>query len=41
VNNKNLRTRPDSLFSTIMRDVHFWIPLLVLLGGLLFLRELR
>jgi len=24
-----------------MRDIHFWIPLLVLLAGLLFLRELR
>jgi hypothetical protein len=41
VNNKNLRTRPESLFSTITRDVHFWIPLLVLLAGLLFLREFR
>jgi len=24
-----------------MRDIHFWIPLLGLLAGLLFLRELR
>jgi len=24
-----------------MRDIHFWIPLLVLLAGLLFLRKLR
>ena len=38
---KNLRLRPGSLFSTVMRDVHFWIPLIVLLAGLLFLRELR
>jgi hypothetical protein len=41
VNDKHLRTRPDALFSTIMRDIHFWIPLVVLLAGLLFLRELR
>ena len=41
MNDKNLRRRPTSLFSTIMRDIHFWIPLLVLLAGLLFLRELR
>ncbi|PYI84057.1 MAG: translocated intimin receptor Tir [Verrucomicrobia bacterium] len=41
MNDKHLRIRPDSLFSTIMRDIHFWIPLLVLLAGLLFLRELR
>jgi hypothetical protein len=41
VNDKHLRTRPGSLFSTIMRDIHFWIPLLVLLAGLLFLRQLR
>lgn len=34
-------TRPDALFRTIVRDVHFWIPLVVLLAGLLFLRELR
>jgi len=41
VNDKNLRIRPDSLFSTVMRDIHFWIPLLVLVAGLLFLRELH
>jgi len=35
--NKPIRT--DSLFSTIMRDIHFWIPLLVLFAGLLLLRE--
>jgi hypothetical protein len=41
VNDKKLRRRPDSLFSTIMHDIHFWIPLIVLLAGLLFLHELR
>jgi hypothetical protein len=35
--NKPIRT--NSLFHTIMRDIHFWIPLLVLLAGLLLLRE--
>jgi hypothetical protein len=41
MNDKNLRSRPGSLFGTVIRDLHFWIPLLVLLAGLLFLRELR
>ncbi|PYX57901.1 MAG: translocated intimin receptor Tir [Acidobacteria bacterium] len=41
MNDENLRTRPDSLFSTIMGDVHFWIPLIVLLAGLLLLHELH
>jgi hypothetical protein len=41
VTDENLTTRPDSLFRTIMRDIHFWIPLIVLLAGLLFLRGLR
>lgn len=36
---KNMRR--GSLFSTVLRDIHFWIPLIVLLAGLLFLRELR
>lgn len=38
---KNLKIRPDFLIRTIMRDIHFWIPLIVLLAGLLLLRELR
>ena len=38
---KNLRMRPNTLFRTIMGDIHFWIPLIVLLAGLLLLRELR
>lgn len=27
-----------SLFGTVLRDVQFWIPVVVLLGGLLVLR---
>jgi hypothetical protein len=27
--------------SVLLRDIHFWIPLLVLIAGLLFLHELR
>ena len=34
------RMRTDTLFSTIMGDVHFWIPLIVLLAGLLLLHML-
>jgi hypothetical protein len=29
------------MFSVIARDVHFWIPLIVLFGGLLLLDKLR
>jgi hypothetical protein len=29
---------PASRFSGILSDVHFWVPLLVLIGGLLLLR---
>jgi hypothetical protein len=29
------------LLSAIMRDVHFWIPLVVLMAGLILLHELR
>jgi len=41
MNDENSRTRPTSLFYTIARDIHFWIPLLVLIVGLLFLLQLR
>lgn len=41
MNDEDLRIRPDSLLRTIMRDIHFWIPLIVLLAGLLLLQELR
>jgi len=40
MNEKNMK-QPGSLFSTVMRDLHFWIPLIVLLAGLIFLREIR
>ena len=30
-----------NLFSAIATDLHFWIPLTVLLGGLLLLDKLR
>jgi hypothetical protein len=38
---KKLAVRPDTLFSTVMHDIHFWIPLIVLLAGLFLLRELH
>jgi len=38
---KNLRIRRDTLLGAIIRDIHFWIPLIVLLAGLLLLRELH
>lgn len=41
MDDNNLRTRTDSLFNTIMGDIHFWIPLIVLLAGLLLLPELH
>lgn len=37
----NDRTRLASMFSAIVKDVHFWIPLIVLVGGLLLLDKLR
>jgi len=33
--------RPRSRFVAIATDLHFWIPLSVLLGGLLLLDKLR
>ncbi|HET9407023.1 MAG TPA: hypothetical protein VFO39_07270 [Candidatus Sulfotelmatobacter sp.] len=41
MNGTNPRIRPGVLFRTIMRDIHFWIPLVVLLAGLLFLHQLH
>jgi len=40
---KGQHTRPeaDTLLRLIATDIHFWIPLLVLLAGLVLLRELR
>lgn len=33
--------RSQGLWSAILRDVHFWVPLIVLLGGLIALRWIR
>jgi len=41
MNDRSATTRPASLFSVIVRDIHFWIPLVVLIAGLLFLRQLH
>ena len=41
MNGTNPRMRPGVLFRTILRDIHFWIPLVVLLAGLLFLHQLH
>ncbi|MBV8892514.1 MAG: translocated intimin receptor Tir [Acidobacteria bacterium] len=41
MNDTNLKKPPESLFRIILRDIHFWIPLLVLIAGILFLRELH
>jgi hypothetical protein len=38
------RTEPTahpSLFCAIATDIHFWIPLIVLIGGLFLLDKLR
>jgi hypothetical protein len=35
------RTPPRNLFRAIATDIHFWIPLIVLAGGLLLLDKLR
>ena len=37
----NGRTGSRNLFSAIATDVHFWIPLSVLFGGLFLLDKLR
>jgi hypothetical protein len=36
--NKNPNNQDSSLFGTVLGDVHFWIPLAVLLGGLVLLK---
>jgi hypothetical protein len=35
------RTAPQNVFRAIATDLHFWIPLIVLVGGLLLLDRLR
>jgi hypothetical protein len=32
---------PRSWLKNVLTDVHFWVPMLVLLGGLLLLRFVR
>jgi len=32
---------PRSRLNSVLTDVHFWVPVLVLLGGLLLLRFVR
>jgi hypothetical protein len=34
------QTATDTLFRRIVTDIHFWIPLLVLIAGLLLLHRL-
>lgn len=41
MDDENVKVRPGSLLRTVVQDIHFWIPLIVLLAGLVFLRELR
>jgi hypothetical protein len=33
-----INKEPRSWLKSVLTDVHFWVPLLVLLGGLLLLR---
>ncbi|HZR32637.1 MAG TPA: translocated intimin receptor Tir [Terriglobales bacterium] len=33
--------RTGSIVSTIIGDIHFWIPLIVLIAGLFFLHQLH
>jgi hypothetical protein len=35
------RTASQTLFRAIATDIHFWIPLIVLIGGLFLLDKLR
>lgn len=41
MNENKLRMRPHTLYGTIVLYIDFWIPLLVLIAGMLLLRELR
>jgi hypothetical protein len=40
-NQQNENTASRSLLRTIATDIHFWIPLAVLMAGLLLLNKLR
>jgi hypothetical protein len=34
-------TAPRNLFRSIATDIHFWIPFVILVGGLVLLNKLR
>ena len=38
---QNAKLRPARLFQAVIGDIHLWIPLVVLLAGLLLLHHLR
>lgn len=38
---QNAKFRPARLFQAVIGDIHLWIPLVVLLAGLLLLHHLR
>ena len=40
-NDSSEQVRSKALLATILSDVHFWIPALVLLAGLIVLHQLR
>jgi len=33
--------RPRTWLSSVLTDIHFWVPLAVLIGGLLLLQSIR
>ena len=35
------RDRPRNWLSSVLTDVHFWVPLAVLIGGLLLLESIH
>jgi hypothetical protein len=41
IENQNAKVRPARLFQAVIGDIHLWIPLVVLLAGLLLLHHLR
>ncbi len=40
-NEESGRAGAGSLFGVVVTDIHFWIPLIVLVAGLVLLHELR
>ena len=39
--NQNVNEQPQRWWSAILKDIHFWVPLIVLLAGLVALRWIR